>query len=761
MVDNLASLKKTKQLSDHMIEYVKQETDPLTGALSLCGFYQFVPEFLKLLRRKDDIDLIYLNIEDFKAFNARNGYDRGTEILLELVNVIAKVYSERLICRAYSDRFIVMCYASEAERGIRKINRIFAERCPSEGLVLKAGICRIDIEHIDVAASCDSAKIAADSIRKKYGVLFRYYDQELSDAIRKQRYIVENLDREMREKCIRAYYQPVVRTLTGEVCGMEALVRWEDERYGLIRPDILISTLEEYQLIHMLDVFMIRQVCAEFEEEQKRGEKMVPVSFNLSRLDFELCDIFRIVDDAVTSHHVPKNMIHVEITESVFNRNPEFIQEKLRLFHDAGYEVWMDDFGSGYSSLNVLKDYDFDVIKIDMLFLRNFSDKSKRIISSIIDMAKDVGIRTLAEGVESNEQLAFLRSIGCEKIQGYLIGKPLPPEEVREDLSARNFRYEENGMRGYYDDLGQINLLSVHPLEHVFSGERQDWLEDLSDTDHIAPIAIWEKNGSRGRFLLTNRPFRCELKSIEGHSPRSAEFEMNDEAGLLYRKVQDFMAEMRRDREMHDVCFMAGGSYCRVRGRLISMYGERSAYVVTIRNLSSVYSLSKGKQIRTEKMLRALYGMFDALYVMGETPEQDDLLYVDVDCWENRAFCSDTASFREHLKKQWIFPEDRERFLCYVRRDGILNRVRNSEREVLEDYFRFTDDSGRYQWKAVVMRILRQQAGNQILIGIRKTGVEQVDNYTGLSIGCFKPVSMKKLQELSRAKRTQEDRALS
>ena len=113
---------------------------------------------------------------------------------------------------------------------------------------------------------------------------------------------------------------------------------------------------------------------------------------------------------------------------------------------------------------------------------------------------------------------------------------------------------------------------------------------------------------------------------------------MNDEAGLLYRKVQDFMAEMRRDREMHDVCFMAGGSYCRVRGRLISMYGERSAYVVTIRNLSSVYSLSKGKQIRTEKMLRALYGMFDALYVMGETPEQDDLLYADVDCWETVSY---------------------------------------------------------------------------------------------------------------------------
>ena len=185
--------------------------------------------------------------------------------------------------------------------------------------------------------------------------------------------------------CIKTYFQPLTRTITGKVCGAEALARWEDPQRGLIPPGEFIGLLEEYRLIHKLDLAMLKNVCRFY---QQNDCKDMTFSINLSRIDFVETDMLREITKILSEYDVPVNTIHLEITESTMLRNREKTRRLFKQFNDAGFSVWLDDFGSGYSSLNVLKDYRFDVMKIDMSLLQQFDECSRKIIASIINMGR-------------------------------------------------------------------------------------------------------------------------------------------------------------------------------------------------------------------------------------------------------------------------------------------------------------------------------------------------------------------------------------
>ena len=218
-----------------------------------------------------------------------------------------------------------------------------------------------------------------------------------------KQYIIDHIYQAVEEGWIQAYYQPVARTITGEICGMEALARWIDPVYGLLAPYEFIGVLEEAMLIHKLDGCIIRRICEDYREAVREKEPVVTVSFNLSRLDFRLCDMHEVVERAIRENKVPRDALRVEITESMTENDEERMHDVIDRFWERGFRVWMDDFGSGYSSLNVLKDYHFDTLKIDMVFLRNFDARSREIVKSVVDMAKRIGVHTLAEGVETEE----------------------------------------------------------------------------------------------------------------------------------------------------------------------------------------------------------------------------------------------------------------------------------------------------------------------------------------------------------------------
>lgn len=277
-------------------------------------------------------------------------------------------------------------------------------------------------------------------------------------------FIIQNYKKAMEYHEIQTFYQPVIRTSSRQLCSFEALARWIDPKIGMIYPDEFIPILEREGLIHLLDSTIIRQVCARLRTTIANGETPIPVSVNLSRLDFTLCDIFKIADDIVSDYQIPHDFIYFEITESVMAEEKELMVGIVDKFRNAGYQIWMDDFGSAYSSLNVLKEFSFDELKLDMSFLRPFNLRSKRIVTGIVRMAKDINIHTLSEGVETEEQFAYLRDIGCEKVQGYYFGKPMPFDDAVANLRKKEISTELSQDRKYYDDIGKINYLSAVPF---------------------------------------------------------------------------------------------------------------------------------------------------------------------------------------------------------------------------------------------------------------------------------------------------------
>lgn len=214
-------------------------------------------------------------------------------------------------------------------------------------------------------------------------------------------HVIRHLDEAIEKHWLQVYYQPVIRTITGELCGMEALARWIAPEIGFLSPGSFIPVLEQVRLIHRLDAFVLEEVCRTLRQRLDENLPITPVSFNLSRYDFDMLDIFDLVETMRRKYAVPREFLHVEITESVLSRDSRAVQQAINRLRQEGYEIWLDDFGSGYSSLNILKDYTVDLIKLDMGFLRSFTEKSRSIISSVIGMAKDLGIKTLAEGVET------------------------------------------------------------------------------------------------------------------------------------------------------------------------------------------------------------------------------------------------------------------------------------------------------------------------------------------------------------------------
>ena len=203
---------------------------------------------------------------------------------------------------------------------------------------------------------------------------------------------------------IRAYFQPIVRSLTQQIMGVESLARWFKPDGGMLSPADFIPDLESFGLIYELDMEILRQSCVLYDDLRRRGTPISCVSVNLSRQDFAQDDLFDRICSVLEAHDVPHEAIQLEITESLMLEDAESFEKTFRRFREAGFAVWLDDFGSGYSSLNVLQNYSFDLIKFDMLFLRKLSTKGRDMLASLIGMAKTLGIHTLTEGIETVEQ---------------------------------------------------------------------------------------------------------------------------------------------------------------------------------------------------------------------------------------------------------------------------------------------------------------------------------------------------------------------
>lgn len=414
--------------------------DELTGAANMSFFRKRAKEILADPRTVYSRMLfVYLDVENFRPLNEKYGFEAGNSFIKKFAGQIIDTFYDGLVGRQGDDHFVVLCDREDVEKRIVAL-RSFIYDCGFDTQTgLKAGGYAVKSRTIDPMQACDRARYACNSIKKHYDQDYCEYDKKLDDMFVMRQYIVNNVDAAIDRGDIKVYYQPVCWARNRKLCGYEALSKWEDPTYGFLPTPTFIPVLEEYHQVHKIDMVVVDTVCRDIRWLMDNGRPAVPVSLNFSRLDFELTDVVDLLCSCTRKYNVPHEMLHVEVTESALSDNLESLHKDLDRLKELGFPLWLDDFGSGYSSLNVLKDFTFDVMKIDMVFLSSFYDKeekTKAVLKNIVSMANDLHMHTLTEGVETLDEAEYLKSIGCERLQGYLFGKPMPLKEALIKITA-------------------------------------------------------------------------------------------------------------------------------------------------------------------------------------------------------------------------------------------------------------------------------------------------------------------------------------
>ncbi|MBR0307716.1 MAG: EAL domain-containing protein [Mogibacterium sp.] len=431
------------RMRDNIKSYIddlnrKVISDDLTGLPNMRHFFDLAEARIRQMKEAGKTPVIlYLNLSGLKYFNRQYGFEEGDRLICAVADILREHFGEENCSRLGRDHLTAL----GDEEGINETIGQIIDECGTANsgrtLPVRIGVYPDRFDEVDISVACDRAKYACDLNRNSYISECGYFDSNMLEQTRDFHYIINNLDRALEENWVKVFYQPIVDARKEEVCDEEALSRWFDPERGLISPGVFIPVLENARLIYKLDLYVLDHVLRKMQCQKKNGLRIISNSINLSRVDFEVCDIVEEVCRRVDASGIPREYINIELTESAVGKDFEFIKSQAERLRDLGFKVWMDDFGSGYSSLDVLQDIHFDVIKFDMRFMQRFgeSNDNRIIVTELIDMAKGLNIRTVIEGVETKEQAEFVRNAGCTMIQGFYYGKAAPFSEPREEMN--------------------------------------------------------------------------------------------------------------------------------------------------------------------------------------------------------------------------------------------------------------------------------------------------------------------------------------
>ena len=651
--------------------------DTLTGLPNMGYFLELAPTIHAALKEAGKpCVLLYIDLVGMKFYNRSHGFAGGDSLIRAVGRVLKKRFSNENCSRLGQDDFAVVCEATRLDESLASLIEELEVADDGEGLPVRIGVYLDDMGDVTASVACDRAKMAADAKRDSLLSSVTYFDAELLASLVRKRHIIDNFDRALKEGWIKVFYQPIVRAVNGMVADEEALARWYDPEQGLLSPAEFIGVLEDSRLIYLLDLYVLEQALDRMVRRQAAGRRVIPVSVNLSRSDFEVCDMVEEVRRRVADAGVSPQMVTVEITESTIGSDVEYMKRQVERFHEFGFEVWMDDFGSEYSSLDYLQMIPFDLIKLDMRFMRQFetSEKSRMILAELVRLALALGLKVVAEGVETADQVSFLREIGCTKIQGYFFGRPLPEEEIEAVMrQGGSIGLEDPDEAAYYSALGAINLSDVTSLVSDEDGQ------GIGHFFSTFPMAIAETSADMFRICRSNASYRLFTERFLG-LPYA-------EAWLAYpdakddRMVDGFLPALRQ-------CAETGGRVV-LDERLESGYTVHAFVRHVALNPVTGVSAVAIVIFAVNDRFRERQGISFAHMARALSADYIDLFYVDLETDEFVEYSSDAmraelssvgrgADFFEKgraVAKRRLFEADREDFLRMFTKENMVSAL--------------------------------------------------------------------------------------
>ena len=437
----LLRLRVSERINQKM-ETVKNY-DTLTGVPTE---YKFKMDAQKMLRRNPGTTfaVISMDIKHFKALNDTLGYLQGDEMLKEFVRfMVLHLIPHQLFARVTADNFISLCPMDSIEElldHMQRINDTFCSEQRKKNISFKveivSGIYVIRDHSMDISMAVDYADIARKAAKEKGISQCQVFDDGMENQIRKEHENLNNMENALRKREFQIYLQPKIDLRTSRLAGAEALTRWKQPDGRVIPPNDFIPLFERNGFIVKMDFYVYEEVCKLMRFWMDCDYQVVPISMNVSRVQLNFPGFTKKVTDLVDRYEIPHELIEFELTESVFLDHTDSAIQTMNTLRENGFGISIDDFGAGYSSLNLLKDMTTDVLKLDKEFFRKgeLKKEEKIIVSSIIGMAKQLNMKVLSEGVETTSQMEFLKQIECDLAQGYLYAKPLPVMAFEEIL---------------------------------------------------------------------------------------------------------------------------------------------------------------------------------------------------------------------------------------------------------------------------------------------------------------------------------------
>ncbi len=433
-----ARISRSIELAEDRQIISSTERDELTGLFTIEYFYRYGNQFDKIYPSADR-DALCFDINHFHVLNERFGIAKGDEILKCIAHRLEEEfnYSGCFVCRKAADTFLVYCpHKDDYSDAVEKVSAVIEDL--GTAVKVRVGVYSLCDKKLDIHARFDRAKIAADKIRNNYSVFISNFDEALIDAELYAEQLVEEFPKALAEKQFQVYFQPKydIRGDRSVLSSAEALVRWSHPTLGMISPGKFIPLFEEDGLIAQLDEFVWRRAAETIAGWKKRLGISVPVSVNLSRAEMYDPGLIDMMEKITGDNGITPKDMYLEITESAYVSDSDQIVDRVKTLREHGFFIEMDDFGSGYSSLNMISELPIDALKLDMMFIRSAFDKHNdtRMISIVIDIADYLGVPVIAEGVETEEQYLALKKLGCAIIQGYYFSKPVPAAEFEKFL---------------------------------------------------------------------------------------------------------------------------------------------------------------------------------------------------------------------------------------------------------------------------------------------------------------------------------------
>ncbi len=693
--------------------------DYLTGFPSMTNFFELASAGCKGMREKGRIPaILFLDFNGMKSYNQKYGMEEGDRFLVAFSKILIRHFSNQNCSRFSADHF---CVFTDSE-GVGEICESIIEESKNinggKSMPLRVGVYYYDSDDVTISAACDRAKLACDSDKKTFDGHVYYFDKSMVAQLEKERYIVENLDRALEEEWIQIYHQPIFRAANDHVCNEEALARWIDPERGTFSPDEFIPVLEEANSIYKLDLYMVDKVLEKLQGQMGHGVFVVPESVNFSRSDFYTCDLVEEIRRRVDQSKLGRDKLIIEITESAIADDIDYMAQQVARFKELGFTVWMDDYGSGYSSPVVLQKIPFDLIKIDMLFVSQIGEtkSSKIIITEIVRMAMALGMETIAEGVENEEQMDFLKEVGCTKLQGFYFAKPLSMQEILDKrLTIDTEMFENPAETDYYVQIGNVNLydLSISRFD-------EDSLSNYFDT---MPMVLMEVDDKTMSIIRCNQSFREFFeKAYPGRLSRK-QFSIGEYTGFPGGYTLKSIVQCARDGRRNFIDdISANGMNIQMFMRRIAVNPITDVAAVALVILSITDNSKSNAGLTYNYIARAL------------TEDYVNLYFANIESGEFTEYTPDGLNrevtverhgrnFFEECKKDAvdkIFKDDLEEFFRVFNKENIVNSL-DTNGSFTHTYRIVTDDNPVYvNMKIVPVRDRR----NEIIIGINNVDAQ-------------------------------------